>query len=398
MPGFLVKLRAASPWRIGPENGERDRCGRVFHSDALYAAVTAAMARLDHLDDWLEATAYRGPNSEVRFSSGFPLLGDLLFAPPPRSLWPPPASLKVRWKGARFVPLSVIDGLLAGRPADEDRWTVDGASQCLVPLPPPQPGVVAQPAVGPFRVVLRSAAAVDRAGAGVAPHATACLEFSPGAGLWTYVEFGSEEAATRWTGAVQAAFRWLADSGCGGERSRGWGRAHAPEFVFEELPVRSGGATGDWWLLSLFQPAPDDAIDWERGDYALTVRGGRVESPRGWGAAKRTTRMVAEGSVLRAHARPRGTASDVAPENFAHPVYRAGFAVAVALPAVEPPRPKPAAPPVVVAAKPPAAPPAPEPAADAPAAPEPRVTLESILDSMAFDAVLEKEEGKEGEP
>lgn len=402
MPGFLVKLRAASPWRIGPENGERDRAGRVFHSDALYAAVTSAMARLDHLDDWLEATAYRGPSTEVRFSSCFPLLGDMLFAPPPRSLWPPAASLKVRWKGARFVPLSVIDGLLTGKVPDEDKWTVDGASECLVPVPAPQPGVVAQPATGPFRVSLRGSAAVDRGGAGVAPHAVACLEFSPGAGLWTYVEFSSEEAATRWTGAVQAAFRWLADSGFGGERSRGWGRAQAPEFVAGPLPLRVASSaapaatTGNWWMLSLLQPAPDDAVDWERGDYALTLRGGRVESSRGWGAEKRATRMVAEGSVLRAHTRPRGTASDVAPENFAHPVYRAGFAVAVALPAVEAPKPKPAAAPVVVVAKPaglssqPAAEPAAEPAP--PAEDAPSISLESILDSMAFDAVLDQEQ------
>jgi hypothetical protein len=42
--------------------------------------------------------------------------------------------------------------------------------------------------------------------------------------------------------------------------------------------------------------------------------------------------MVAEGSVLVAAAEPRGAASDVAPDNFPHPVYRAGFAVAVAIP------------------------------------------------------------------
>ena len=42
--------------------------------------------------------------------------------------------------------------------------------------------------------------------------------------------------------------------------------------------------------------------------------------------------MVAEGSVLIAGAPPAGTARDVAPEGFAHPVYRAGFAVAIPIP------------------------------------------------------------------
>ena len=41
---------------------------------------------------------------------------------------------------------------------------------------------------------------------------------------------------------------------------------------------------------------------------------------------KKNTRMVAEGSVLVSAAQNRkGAAADVAPEGFAHPVYRAGF-------------------------------------------------------------------------
>jgi len=44
--------------------------------------------------------------------------------------------------------------------------------------------------------------------------------------------------------------------------------------------------------------------------------------------------MVAEGSVLHAASEPRGSASDVAPDGFAHPVFRAGFAVSIPLPEV----------------------------------------------------------------
>ena len=35
---------------------------------------------------------------------------------------------------------------------------------------------------------------------------------------------------------MKAAFRLLADSGFGGERSRGWGRSEPPEFVEGDLP------------------------------------------------------------------------------------------------------------------------------------------------------------------
>ena len=72
----------------------------------------------------------------VRFSSFFPFSGDTLLVVPPRSLWPPAESTKIRYKGAHFVPLSVIESLLAEKAIDEDRWTVDGESECLVPVKP----------------------------------------------------------------------------------------------------------------------------------------------------------------------------------------------------------------------------------------------------------------------
>jgi len=49
-------------------------------------------------------------------------------------------------------------------------------------------------------------------------------------------------------------------------------------------------------------------------------------------------RMVEEGSVLVAASAPRGAAPDVAPEGFPHPVYRAGFAVAIPIPLRSPER------------------------------------------------------------
>src|SRR5580693_4050618 len=103
-----IRLAPAGPWRIGPDSGDRDRVDRVYHSDTLYSAISGAMARLGMIEEWLDATA-RAAEPAVRFSSCFPLQGGTLFVVPPRSLWPPPPSAKVRWKGARFVPLSVVD-------------------------------------------------------------------------------------------------------------------------------------------------------------------------------------------------------------------------------------------------------------------------------------------------
>jgi hypothetical protein len=88
------------------------------------------------------------------------------------------------------------------------------------------------------------------------------------------------------------------------------------------------------WLLSLFTPAPGDAVDWGRGSYTVLARGGRIDSPSGTGELKKQIQMVAEGSVLYADGVPLGAAADVAPDGFAHPVFRAGFALAIPLPEV----------------------------------------------------------------
>ncbi len=328
--GLLIRLRPTGPWRIGPDSGDRDRVDRVFHSDSLYSACTSAMAQLGLLDEWLDATA-RAMEPAVRLGSLFPFQDRTLYVMPPTTLWPPQASSKIRWKGARFVPMSVVEGLLAGRSISEDRWLIDGASECLIPMATP-----AGP--GPFRVSVRSSAAADRNGTAVAPHSSACLEFTPGSGLWTVATFSGTAARERWTTPLTAAMRWLADSGLGGERSRGWGRSEMPEIVAGELPglllraPRNHNGGSAWWMLSLFHPSSSDTVDWTQGTYALTTRGGRVESSAGWGEGKKSTRMVTEGSVIVSAVEPRGAVADVAPDGFAHPVYRAGFALAIPIP------------------------------------------------------------------
>ncbi|HEV3331478.1 MAG TPA: hypothetical protein VG096_10880 [Bryobacteraceae bacterium] len=344
-PVLSVNLHPTGPWRIGPDSGARNQVDTIYHSDSLYAAVTSALARLGLLDEWLAATARNSPPA-VCFSSCFPTVDEIAYVVPPRTIWPPstPALLagRVRWKGASYVPLGVVRDLLSGQPLDENQWTVDGVSGCLLPAGRP----------GPWRTGVRSNAALDRLTGSAERHSTACIEFRPGAGLWAVVSFADDTARERWIDPLKTAFRLLADSGFGGERSRGWGRSEAPQFTEGTLPemilsprssepaleasVPPAAANGahPQWLLSLFSPAPADAVDWDRGNYAVLERGGRVESPVRWGELKKHVNMVSEGSVLYAASALRGAAPDVAPDGFAHPVFRAGFALAIPLPEV----------------------------------------------------------------
>lgn len=231
MPGMLVRFRPTGPWRIGPDSGARDRVDHILHSDALYSAVCSAMGQLGLLDDWLAVTAKAEGEPAVRFSSCFPWQEDELFVVPPRNIWPPPPSAKVRWKGARFVPLSLVSLLLAEKVIDEERWAVDPASDCLLPAQ-------RRFTTGPFRVSVRSSAAVDRLSPGITDlHATACIEFAERSGMWFVVAFSNDEARHRWAGSVKSALRLLADSGIGGERSRGWGRSASPSITEGSIPA-----------------------------------------------------------------------------------------------------------------------------------------------------------------
>jgi len=328
---LLVRWTPAGPWRNGPHTGSRDRVDPVCHSDTLFAALTGAMAELDVLDEWLAATA-RAARPAVRLTSMFPFLRDDLYVPPPKTLWPPQVTGRLRASGARFVPARVVGILASGQLLREDGWEVDGMSQCLVPRSG-RPGHS-----GPFRYALRAGAAVDRLSGAAAPHQTACIEFAPNAGYWCAAVFASEAAATEWRDKLEAAFRLLGDSGVGGERSRGWGRASEVRFQFDELasmlmPRAQALPTvaRNWWLLSLYDAAAADAIDWTSGHYALETRSGRTAT----GALKASVDLVAEGSVVASDAEPVGRAADVTPEGHAHNVYRADFAVALPLPEVQ---------------------------------------------------------------
>lgn len=304
-----VRLRPAGPWRVGHHAGDRERVDVIYHSDALFSAITHAMRVLGWLDEWLDATARAGGAPAVCFSSLFPFIGKTRLITPPKSAWPPANAGKLYLQGMKLVPLEIA----RGGAVDEARWTADGASECLVP----------QGSGSPFQVSLRSAAAVDRLTGAVEPHRTACLEFASNAGWWGLFD----AVSPMWEARVKSAFRLLADSGFGGERSRGWGRAAEPSFSTASSLFPGGGGSKAWWLLSLYSPHEEDGVDWSKGEYSAVVRGGWTDSPAG-GGQKKSVRMVEEGSVVAAE-RVWGRAVDVAPDGFPHAVYRSGFGLAV---------------------------------------------------------------------
>ena len=340
-PALLIRLRPIGAWRYGAGEGGNDRVDKIFRSDRLYSAVTSSMRQFGWMDEWLDATA-RASAAKVAFSSLFPYQGDTLFAPPPRTVWPPASALvtapspvflsKIRWDAAQFVPTHAIDSLLTGRPILAEQWTPDPESGCLLRRD--------RPATTPFRIVTRNRAAVDRLSrSAIHLESFACVEFEPNAGLWCAARFFDTSAEAQWSERLKAAFRLLADTGFGAGRTIGWGQTAEPEIQSGTWPriilPRSAKANGTsrtdngtpaaYWLLSVYSPGEGDAPDWESGDYQLVTRSGH---------GKKITRMICEGSVITAAQEPSGVAVNVARDGHRHPIYRAGFAVAVRLPEV----------------------------------------------------------------
>jgi CRISPR type III-A-associated RAMP protein Csm4 len=328
---FLVRLRPTGPWRIGPPGGFRETTDLLYRGDALYSAVCTAMSYTGMLDEWLAATAANPDGSAVRFSSLFPFVEGADLITPPRTLWPPAPSAKLRWKSATFVPVSVVESLLAGQALNEETWAIDGPSESLVP----------SGQNGPFRLATSQNAAVDRLTGTALPHSTAYLEFTPKSGLWCLVS-----TPDNWVEPIQAAFRWLADSGFGGERNRGWGRSESPIFSEVNGLLATQTDSQEYWLLSPYSPAAADEVAWDRGNYTVLTRGGWISNSS---EPKKYVKLIAEGSVLSSAKALQGAAPNVAPEGFAHPVYRAGFAYSIALPAVAIPAATPAATPASMA-------------------------------------------------
>jgi CRISPR type III-A-associated RAMP protein Csm4 len=348
--GLLVRLRPNGPWRVGSDTGARDETADLFHSDSLYSAISHAMARLGEMEAWFAATAQGEGMPAVRFGSCYPWQDDDLFVIPPRTVWPPATATLLRLRQATFLPLRLVASLLGGETLDEEQWSVASHSRCLVRSQERQHGTPA----GPYQITMRAHAPVDRMHR-TSAHAltTACFEFRPNSGLWFAAAFRDDDARERWSGPVKAAIRLLADSGFGGRRSIGWGRSDdpeiregglpalvLPEFSVSAPPPATAAAGGEpapavqtgYWLLSLYRPAAEDTVDWNRGDYSLLVRGGRTDSPQESGGEKKLLRMVGEGSVLMAASEPVGSAADVRAEGGPHPVYRFGCPISIPIP------------------------------------------------------------------
>ena len=239
-------------------------------------------------------------------------------------------SAKIRYKGARFVPMSVVESLLAGE--SDRRGSLVGGRRERVPD-------ASHGAHGPFEIALRSSAGVDRHAAAASWSRTPPRAWSSRAARACGPWCSSRTPRPPSDGKRRFEARsccWPIRASAANARAVGAARRRPSGNPGRRLkpPIRSKQPRSKrYWLLSLYTPSANDAVDWKRGSYSTVSRGGRIESSARWGEPKSPTLMIAEGSVLLAVERiARRGAATWRPAGFPHPVYRAGFAVAVPIP------------------------------------------------------------------
>lgn len=312
-------------------------------SDALFAALTACLVRLEGapaVPGWVEAFSNDSPVAV--FSSAFPRVGGVLLFPTPLRTSPTGQAGEViplkKLKRVRFVSLRLLRRLLAGESLADLYHSAFALQDGQVLISVEERGQLLEAVLTDDRgriwsVEQRPRVTVGRERYNANLFFTGRCVFLPECGLWFGVRWLREDPSMRVL--LPRLVQELGDSGLGGDRTSGMGRAHIEPMSACDLPDPAPGAP--WITLSRFLPADGEmsALLDSRAAYSLESVGGWVESPGQKAERRRTVRMVSEGSVLGplAVAAP-GAVADVQPDYngtrpLGHAVWRYGRALAV---------------------------------------------------------------------
>ena len=147
------------------------------------------------------------------------------------------------------------------------------------------------------------------------------VQFNINCGLWFATKFDSDQTKHK----IETLLGVLGDAGIGGERNAGYG---AFDFTEATLEIPETEAGNQFVTLSPICPnSPEQLSQLLTGNIAYTLipSSGWMSTP-GTVAHRKQVNMFAEGSVLNTSAPPIGRLVDLRPENWAHPVYRYGYA------------------------------------------------------------------------
>lgn len=312
-------------------------------SDALFAALTSCLVRLEGAPAvpwWVEAFSKDPPVAVL--SSAFPRVGGILLFPAPLRTSPAgqvgEAIPLKDLKRVRFVSRTLLRRLLEGESLANLYRSALALQGGQVLLAAEERGQLPEAVLKDERGRIWSVEQRPRVTVGRERHNsnlffTGRCVFMPGCGLWLGVRWLAEEPRLR--ALLPRLMQELGESGLGGDRTSGMGRASMEPMETCDLPDPAPGAP--WMTLSRYLPGEGEmaALLDRRASYTLESVGGWVESPGQKAERRRSLRMVSEGSVLGPLGAPApGVVADVQPDYngtrpLGHAVWRYGRALVV---------------------------------------------------------------------
>lgn len=318
------KLSFTTPLHIGDNRDDYGVSLRMLSSDAFYAAVTAALAKMGEeipedgnlgcVISALFPFYQKDKSSEPVFFFPIPLLRE-----PPRLEGERYAAAK-RIKGIRWLDLPYFQKVLNGEPlwgSDESFSDIKGEYLTHCPIPEDF-----------IRSEVSARVAVSRAFEDSRPFYMDRVFFTGRSGLFFLVEGD--------TGRIDRALPFLSSEGIGTDRNVGNGF-----FDFEKVDVCISCPDDSPASLVLSTLIPEDRQQLESmvsgGEvaYEMVRRGGWISTPPYLTLRKNAIYAFAPGSVFRGLPSGCGRIVDLAPSGLVrHPVWRCGKAIVLPISSV----------------------------------------------------------------
>lgn len=309
-----------TPLHISNARSDYGQSERIFHSDALYAAIMQAWAMLGKTD-WI------GKQPDFTVSSLFPFttVGNNKIHFFPKPFLKPNLDKQVqktedakKFKKVKYVDAPILEAYLNFSPQPADTYWLKGSYQTQYAI---DSDFIQTDVVPRIRKPRRDSEDAE-------PFYTERLYFKSGSGMFCLIQYDNAEAQKR----VEAAIHYLADTGIGTDRNVGHGLFDWSEGKLSlSLPTTSAFGLN----LSLFCPETQqqltDMLDYQ-SRYEIIKRGGWMSEPYNT-YRKRSVYMFKEGSLLRTAAIPKGKTVNLQPDNallpsqVMHPVWRVGKAL-----------------------------------------------------------------------
>ena len=311
--------RASGPAQQGNLGLEKTEV--YIPADTLFSALCQTWATFYHSESLTAfLNGYTDDSAGLPFTltSAFPFAHNVYLFPKPLTF----TDRSKKGKRIQFVSDALFREIIAGNPPEFDEdllmngekvWVSPQEKETL------ETSIEGKPLI--WKTSTRPRVTLGSRSAGSEIWHIESVQFNKGCGLWFAAHFDSDETKQK----IETCLRVLGDTGIGGERSAGYGLFNFTPATIEIPSVEAGN---QFVTLSPICPqTPTELANLLTGDTAYTLNPsvGWI-STTGVDFPRKQVMMFSEGSILNATEGQVGRLIDLAPEGWAHPVYRYGYA------------------------------------------------------------------------